>query len=144
MMKLVAAGLLLALTAPVLALDFASTLKPAILYDAPSTAAEKVAIVGSGYPLEKIVSTAGWIKVRDETGKLAWVEESTLGSRRTLLVSAPTAQILEKPSEDATVRFRVSRSVILDMLQLEQGGWVKVRHANGQEGYLKISEVWGL
>lgn len=144
MMKSVAAGLLLALTAPAWALDFASTLRPAILYDAPSSAADKVGIVSSGYPLEKIVSTAGWIKVRDETGKLAWVEESVLGSRRTLLVSAQTAQVMEKPAETAPVRFRVSRNVVLDLLQLEQGGWVKVRHANGQEGYLKIQDVWGL
>ena len=144
MMRTVTAGLLLALTAPAWALDFASTMKSAILYDAPSTAAEKVAIVGNGYPLEKIVSTAGWIKVRDETGKLAWVEESVLGSRRTLLVRAQIAQVLEKPSEDAPVRFRVSRSVVLDVLQLEQGGWVKVRHANGNEGYLKVHDVWGL
>lgn len=144
MTRTVAAGLLLALTESVLALDFASTQRPTILYDAPSSAADKVVIVSSGYPLEKVVSTAGWVKVRDETGKLAWVEESALGSKRTLMVNTQVAQVMEKPSEDASIKFRVSRGVVLDMLQPGEGGWVKVRHADGQEGYLKISDVWGL
>lgn len=139
-----AASLLLVLAAPAWALDFASTLRPAVLYDAPSSAADKVAVISAGYPLEKIVSTAGWAKVRDETGKLAWVEESALGSKRTLLVSATVAQVMEKPLEDSPARFRVARGVVLDMLLPEEGGWVKVRHASGQEGYMRIRDVWGL
>jgi SH3-like domain-containing protein len=139
-----AAGLLLALTAPAWALDFASTQRPAILYDAPSSAASKIAVISAGYPLEKLVSTAGWIKVRDESGKLAWIEESALGGKRTLLVSAPVAPITEKPAEDAPVRFRAVRGVVLDMLLPAEGGWVKVRHASGQEGYARIGDVWGL
>jgi SH3-like domain-containing protein len=131
------------LAAPAWALDFASTLRPAILYDAPSSAADKIAVISPGYPLEKLVSAAGWVKVRDETGKLAWVEESALTQKRTLLVSAPVAQVLEKPM-DGALRFRVARGVTLDMLSPEEGGWVKVRHASGQEGYLRINEVWGL
>lgn len=139
-----AASLLLVLVAPAWALDFASTLRPAILYDAPSSAAGKIAVISVGYPLEKVVSTTGWIKVRDETGKLAWVEESALSPKRTLLVSAAVAQVMEKPMEDSPARFRVARGGVLDMLLPEEGGWVKVRHASGQEGYMRIRDVWGL
>lgn len=139
-----AASLLLALAAPVWALDFASTQRPAVLYDAPSSAAAKLAVISPGYPLEKLVSIAGWVKVRDETGKLAWVEESALGAKRTLMVSVPVAQIAENPAEDAAVRFRAAQGVILDMLLPGEGGWVKVRHAGGQEGYVRIRDVWGL
>lgn len=138
------AAALLVLTAPAWALDFASTFRPAILYDAPSSAADKVAVISVGYPLEKLVSAAGWVKVRDETGKLAWVEESALGARRTLMVSVPVAQVAEKPGEDAPVRFRAARGVILDMLLPGEGGWVKVRHPGGQEGYVRVRDVWGL
>lgn len=144
MMRTAAAGLLLALAAPIWALEFASTLRPAILYDAPSASAGKLAIVSSGYPLEKVVTTAGWIKVRDATGSLAWVEATALGGKRSLLVSAEAAAVREKPAEDAPTLFRVARSVVLDLLQPAEGGWAKVRHASGQEGYIKIGEVWGL
>ncbi len=144
MIRAVAASLLLVLSSSLLALDFASTQRPAILFDAPSTSAEKIGILSSGYPLEKIVTTSGWVKVRDETGKLAWIEESALGNKRTLLVNTPTAQAIGKPSDGSPIQFRASQGVVLDMLEPAQNGWVKVRHVSGLEGYLKISEVWGL
>jgi SH3-like domain-containing protein len=143
-MMRIAASLLLLLAVPAWALDFASTQRPAILYDAPSTAATKVAVVSAGYPLEKVVSTSGWTKVRGETGKLAWIEESSLSTKRTLLVTVPLTLVMEKPMEDAPVLFRVARGVTLDMLLPTEGGWVKVRHASGQEGYVQIRDVWGL
>lgn len=144
MIRAVAAGILLALASSAWPLEFASTQRPAILYDAPSSAAEKVGILSTGYPLEKIVITTGWVKVRDEAGKLAWVEESALGAKRTVLINTDAAQAMDKPSENASIQFRAARSVVLDMLQPAENGWVKVRHASGLEGYLRISEVWGL
>lgn len=137
-------GLLLASATPAWALDFATTQQPAILYDAPSSAASKVAVISAGYPLEKLVTAAGWAKVRDETGKLAWIEESALGGKRTLLITAATAQILESPSDGAPVRFRAAQGVILDLLPGQENGWAKVQHASGQQGYVRVRDVWGL
>lgn len=139
-----AAVLWLMLAVPAWALEFVTTRQPAILYDAPSTSAIKVAVLSPGYPLEKLVTAAGWAKVRDETGKLAWIEESTLGGKRTVLVTAPVIQAMESPKEDAAVRFRAARSVALELLPGQDGGWVKVQHASGQQGYVRIRDVWGL
>lgn len=139
-----AIGLLLALAAPAWALDFASTKQPAILYDAPSSAASKIAVISAGYPLEKLVTAAGWTKIRDETGKLAWIEESALGDKRTLLVTVPEARIMETPREDAPVRFRAAQGVILEILPGQENSWAKVQHASGQQGYVRIRDVWGL
>lgn len=138
------ASLLLVLATPAWSLDFVSTQRPAILYDAPSSAAEKVAVVSADYPLEKLVSIQGWVKVRDDTGSLAWIEESALGAKQSLLVTAATATVMEKPTEDSQQRFRAARSVTLEMLQPPEAGWVKVRHATGVEGYVRIGDVWGL
>jgi hypothetical protein len=33
--------------------------------------------------------------------------------------------------------------VVLDIAEPPAGGWIKVRHAAGQTGYVKISQVWG-
>lgn len=143
-MRLAAAGLLLVLASAAWPLDFVSSQRPAILYGAPSATAEKVAVISAGYPLEKLVTTAGWVKVRDDTGKLAWIEESALGSKRTLLVSVPVAQVMEKPLENAAVRFRAAQGLVLDLLPSQEGNWVKVRHAGGQEGYVRIGDIWGI
>lgn len=134
----------LTLAAPAWALDFVSTQRPAILYDAPSTAASKIAVISNGYPLEKLVTLSGWTKVRDDTGQLAWIEEAALVSKRTLLVRVPESQVLENPRDGAAVRFRVAQGVVLDLLSDLGNGWAKVQHAGGQQGYVRIRDVWGL
>ncbi len=138
------AALLLALVPTAWGLEFASTQQPAILYDAPSSAADKIAVVSPGYPLEKLVTAAGWTKVRDETGKLAWIEDTALGDKRTVLVTAPEAQILERPEEGARLSFRAARGVVLELLPGQAPGWAMVRHATGRQGFVRIREVWGL
>lgn len=137
-------ALLLTLAAPAWALDFVSTQKPAILYDAPSSASGKVAVISAGYPLEKLITLSGWAKVRDDTGQLAWIEEAVLVSKRTLLVRVPEAQVLENPRDDAAPRFRAAQGVVLNLLSDLGNGWAKVQHAGGQQGYVRIREVWGL
>ncbi len=139
-----AAILLLMLAAPASALEFVTTRQPAILYDAPSITATKVTVVSAGYPLEKLVASAGWVKVRDDAGKLAWIEETALGGKRTVLVMVPAIEARENPTEDAAVRFRAARSVVLELLPGQNGGWAKVQHASGQQGYVHIRDVWGM
>lgn len=139
-----AAGLLLALATPVWALDFVSVQRPAILYGAPSAAAEKIGVISAGYPLEKLVAAAGWAKVRDDAGKLAWIEESALADQRTLLVTAAVAQAMESPADDAPTSFRAAQGVILELLPGPGNGWARVRHASGKQGYVRIRDVWGL
>ena len=126
------------------ALDFVSTARAAILYDAPSRAAEKVAAVSASYPLEKISAVEGWVKVRDDTGRLSWLEASALGTQRTLRIAVPIALVMEKPADDSKPRFRAAEGVVLDIVQPPSTGWVKVRHASGQEGYLRSRDAWGL
>jgi SH3-like domain-containing protein len=129
---------------PAQALEFGSAATAVILYDAPARSAAKVAVINPGYPLEKIITSNGWVKVRDETGALAWIEASALNAKRTLVVTAPMATVLEKPLDTATLRFRAQHGVILDLISPLEGAWVKVRHASGGEGYTKIHNVWGL
>lgn len=126
------------------ALEFGSTARAAILYDAPAKTAVKLAVVSAAYPLEKLISANGWVKVRDASGALGWMDETDLGTKRTALVNVPVCAISEKPIDNAPVRFRAQQGVVLDLISQVEGGWIKVRHASGQEGYAKIRELWGL
>ena len=74
------------------ALDFRSVDVPAaILYDSPSQQGKKLYLIRAQTPVEVVVPLAGWVKVRDAEGTLAWVEARNLGERRTLVVTAPRA-----------------------------------------------------
>lgn len=139
-----AAGLLLALAHPACALEYRSTGRAALLYDAPSTAAGKIAIAGSGLPLEVVVDTEAWVKVRDHSGRLAWIEKSALGGTRTVMVKADTSAVRKQPRADAEVAFSAARGVLLEITgAADPYGWLPVKHADGLAGWLPASEVWG-
>lgn len=142
--SLCAAGLLLALATPAGALEYLSTGRPALLYDAPSTAAGRVSVAGSGLPLEVVVDTAGWVKVRDPNGQLAWIEKSALGGARSVMVNSDTGLIRRQPHGDAEIVFRAARGVLLEVTgEADSSGWLPVRHADGLTGWLPVNEIWG-
>ena len=80
-----ALSLLYAVTAE--ALDFRSVAVPAaVLYDAPSAKARKLFILTQGYPIEILVTLEAWLKVRDASGELAWIETRSLSMQRMVMV----------------------------------------------------------
>jgi len=142
--KLCAAGLLLALAHPASALEYRSTGRAALLYDAPSTAAGKVAIAGSGLPLEVVVDTETWVKVRDHSGRLAWIEKSALGGAPSVMIKSEAGIIRQQPRADADIAFRAVRGVLLEINgETNSYGWLPVRHAGGLAGWLPAHEAWG-
>ncbi|MBW8327867.1 MAG: hypothetical protein K0M48_01490 [Thiobacillus sp.] len=139
-----ATGLLLALPHAASALEYRSTGRAALLYDAPSATAGKVAIAGSGLPLEVIVETGAWVKVRDHGGRLAWIEKSAFGSAKSVMVRAETSVIRQQPSAEAEAVFRAARGVLLEVTgEADSYGWLPVKHADGLSGWLPTHEVWG-
>jgi SH3-like domain-containing protein len=141
---LLAAGLLFTLANPAAALEYRSTGRAALLYDAPSTAAGKIAIAGSGLPLEVVVDTDAWVKVRDHSGRLAWVEKSALGGANSVMVKAEFSLIRQQPRADADVVFRAERGVLLEVTgAADPYGWLPVKHADGLAGWLPAHEAWG-
>jgi SH3-like domain-containing protein len=114
----------------------------AVLYDAPSVKAKKLYVVSRGYPLEVIVAVEGWSKVRDASGELTWIETKNLAASRTVMVRVALAAGRERADDGAAVAFQAQQSVILDLLDVA-GGWLHVRHRDGQTGYIKAGQVWG-
>lgn len=115
----------------------------AILYDAPSRQATPLFVVSKGYPLEVIAQTDAWVKVRDAAGALTWVERRRLGDKRTVLVTAPSAEVRQRPEDAAPVAFVAARDLELDYVEAAPNGWVHVRHADGADGYLRADTLWG-
>ena len=114
----------------------------AVLYDAPSVKARKLYVVNRGYPLEVVVVVEGWSKVRDASGDLMWIESRHLADRRTVLVKAPLAQVREAADDSAPMVFQAQQNVLLELLEVA-GGWLRVRHRDGQAGYVRVTQVWG-
>ena len=128
---------------PAGAIEYRTVETASVLYDAPSQYGSKRFVIRRDTPVEIVVSLEGWIKVRDPEGSLAWIEKKNLGTRRTVIVRAERAEILKKAEEGAPVVFEAERNVSLDYLEAAPGGWVKVHHRDGQEGFVRAGQIWG-
>ena len=83
-------GLALAgvITHPAFAFEFRSITEDiATLYDAPSAKSRKLYVISRDYPVEVLVPVEGWSKVREASGKLAWVETKALSDKRTIVIN---------------------------------------------------------
>ena len=126
------------------AAEFASVSQNvAVLYDAPSTAATPLYVVSRDYPLEVIVKLEAWVKVRDQTGALSWIEKSALSDRHMVVVVAPVAKVHVRPEETSPIAFVAAQNVALDLLEVEPDGWLRVKHEDGSNGYVRAALVWG-
>jgi SH3-like domain-containing protein len=144
-------GLVLALSlaaATAAAAEFRATSEVAVLYDAPSVKGKRLFVIGRDYPLEIVVSLESWLKVRDAGGTVAWIERKAVAERRTLVVRVPVAEIFANPDPAAPVVFKAEQSVLLELVDPSPtstaAGWAKVRHRDGQTGFVRIAQVWGL
>ena len=138
------AGLLLALAHPACALEYRSTGRPALLYEAPSTTAAKLAVAGGGLPLEVVIDTDAWVKVRDYNGHLAWIEKAALNGAKSVMIRADVGTVRQQPRDDADVAFRAAHGVLLQVSGPANAyGWLPVKHADGLSGWVRTEEVWG-
>lgn len=121
-----------------------------MLYDAPSARAKPLFVYGRGVPVEALVNVEGWTKVRDASGTIGWIASKSLSDRRMLVVRAPVADVRAAPEEGAPIVFRAERDVLLELAEPAASaaataapGWIKVRHRDGQAGYVRLVQVFG-
>jgi SH3-like domain-containing protein len=130
---------------PAHALDFRSVgAAPAILYDAPSEKGRRTNIAPRGMPVEVVTTYGDWSKVRDADGKLSWIMSKALVARRNVIITAANARIHTAADEASPVVFSADKNVLLELNDpAAVSGWLKVRHRDGQSGFVKSTEVWG-
>lgn len=114
-----------------------------VLYEAPSRQSRKQLILTRGYPVEVIIETEGWVRVRDDAGSFGWIESARLDTQRTVMVARGVAQARRGPDDSAEVVFRAQKGVVLDFLDVA-GGWAKVRHRSGIVAYVRLTDLWGV
>jgi SH3-like domain-containing protein len=128
---------------PGLAADYRSVaVNAAVLYDAPSARSKKLFVVSQGYPLEIVVVVEGWTKVRDASGDFTWIESKLLADKRTVMVKASLAQVRSAADDAAPLVFEAQQNVVLELVEVA-GPWLRVRHHDGQTGFIRVAQVWG-
>jgi SH3-like domain-containing protein len=129
---------------PAHALEFRSIGESGVvLFDAPSAKATKVFVASRMLPVEVVVSLDAWAKVRVSAGDIAWVEKKFLSETRYVIVIAPRAEVRDAPEPSARIVFEAAQNVVLELEEVLTG-WARVRHSDGENGFVKTSQVWGL
>ena len=127
------------------AAEFRSAAEDAvILYDAPSVQSQKLFIVSQGYPLEVVVTVQGWVKVRDASGALSWVDARKVSIKpRMVMVKAAQAPVRQAADDASALVFQAQQNVLLELTETS-GAWLKVKHRDGATGFIRASSVWGV
>ncbi|MGI4846780.1 MAG: SH3 domain-containing protein [Janthinobacterium lividum] len=115
---------------------------PAVLYDAPTDKGRKVFAAPRGMPVEVVLTYGEWTKVRDAGGDLAWVASRALVNNRTV-VTVQAAKVRAAADEGSAVVINADKGVLLELQEPASSGWLRVRHRDGQSGFVKASDVWG-
>ena len=58
------------------------------------------------------------------------------------MVTAVRADIRQSADDSAPIVFQAEKGVALEFME-NVPGWVKVRHRDGQAGYIRLSQVFG-
>lgn len=116
----------------------------AVLYDTPSLQGKKQFILSQQYPVEVLVNLGDWLKVRDQSGGLNWLENKNTTTKPTVLISSAQVEIRQMADVSSAVVFTAKKDVVLEVLEPAKNGWVKVKHVDGLMGYLQTSAVWGI
>lgn len=126
------------------AVDYVSVAEDsAILYDAPSLKAKKLFVVSRYMPLEQVVVLDNWVKVRDRSGGLYWLEKRVLSNKRYVFAVNSLADVRAEPDLGAARVFQVRQQVAVELLEATGTGWLKIRHKDGETGYIRSADVWG-
>jgi len=144
LLALPAALWLAAAGGPASAADFKSVGPgPAIMYDAPAQKSRKLYVAPAGMPVEIVFANGDWTRVRDAAGDLSWMESRSLSPRRTFIVEAAQITARSAANDNAPAVFTAAKGVLLELAEPISSAWIKVRHRDGETGFVKASEVWG-
>lgn len=116
---------------------------PAVMYDVPSQKGRKISIAPPGMPVEIVLANGEWSRVRDVSGELSWMESRALTNQRNLIVEAARATVRSTASDTGAAVFTASKGVLLELAEPIASSWIKVKHRDGETGFIKASEVWG-
>ncbi|MBT8340918.1 MAG: SH3 domain-containing protein [Desulfatitalea sp.] len=107
----------------------------------PSAKSELLWQVERYHPLLVIERKDAWCFFKDFEGDKGWIHGSLLDQTAAVIVRAKLSNIRSGPGTDYNVVFTVDRGIPFKVLG-KKGDWYRIRHADGDEGWIHKSLVW--
>ncbi|MBN8830000.1 MAG: hypothetical protein J0G94_05065 [Sphingomonadales bacterium] len=92
-------------------------------------------------PVKVVEVYSNWRKIEDPDGTQGWMHVRLLKDEATAMVKGGMADMRERPSAGAKLRFRLEPGVV-GRLSGCSNGWCDFE-VDGQRGYVPVSSLWG-
>jgi SH3-like domain-containing protein len=99
-------------------------------------------MVGRNYPLYVINQSQGWLHVMDFDGDRGWISSNLVSLEPYVITQLQKSNIRRGRGTESAVVFTAERGVVLKVIR-EDRGWLNVRHADGDEGWISAKIVFG-
>ncbi|MBK0400101.1 hypothetical protein H0I76_12950 [Limibaculum sp. M0105] len=96
----------------------------------------------AGLPVRIIDEYRDWRRIVDSDDAGGWVFHSLLSGRRTVLVTAPIAELHDEPSASAPVTARAEQGVVATLVECEPD-WCEIE-TDDISGWVRKDAVWGV
>ncbi|MFQ5929606.1 MAG: SH3 domain-containing protein [Acidobacteriota bacterium] len=116
--------------------------KMANVRSGPGTQFEKVWVAPRNYPYRVLKRQGKWLKVRDFEGFEEWIYGPLTDLKPAAVVKVNRANVRKGPGTNHPILFTTDRGVPFVVLE-KKGKWVKVRHADGERGWIFRKLLWG-
>jgi SH3-like domain-containing protein len=117
------------------------SVKRANVRSGPGTNHDILLSVETYYPFDVLKKSGRWYKIRDFEGDVGWMHGSLLRQIPAVIVKGRLVNVREKPGTTFRILLQAERGVCFKRLG-QKGKWLKVRHADGEVGWIHKSLVW--
>jgi len=93
------------------------------------------------YPVEILAVSGQWARFRDYEKDQGWIHKELLEDIPTVVTKVNLANVRSGPGKDNPIVFRVENGVPFRVLE-KKGAWLKVRHRDGEVGWIHSNLVW--
>jgi SH3-like domain-containing protein len=116
--------------------------KQANLRSGPGKQFEKMWNAPMNYPYQVTDRKGKWLKVQDFSGYEDWIYGPLTDDKSAVVVKVKQANVRKGSSTNDEIVFTADMGVPFLVLD-KKGDWLKVRHEDGDEGWIYQTLVWG-
>ncbi len=107
----------------------------------PSTTSDTLWQVEKYHPLQVLEKRGQWYRFKDFEGDIGWIHSSLVDKTPTVIVRVRRANVRTGPGTQYDLAFDAEKGTPFKVLETKDR-WKKIRHADGDEGWIFNSLVW--